>query len=162
MPETRREVYLMIHERVTREVVTVLELLSPGNKRAKSNGRRKYLKKRDEVLQSAAHLVELDLLRGGLRLPMRQDLPPAEYYAIVSRAERRPRAEVYAWTLQEPLTAIPVPLAGNDPEILLDLQSLFTARYDRSAYGDSLDYSAEIHPPLSAADAEWVRQIVQR
>ena len=65
---------LKIHETETRDVITVLEVLSPSNKRPGGDGRRDYLLKRDQVLRSGTHLVELDLLRGGERLPMRSPL----------------------------------------------------------------------------------------
>jgi hypothetical protein len=57
MPEERRETFLVVRDRETLEVVTVLETLSPANKRAGGDGRREYLIKRDTVLQTATHLV---------------------------------------------------------------------------------------------------------
>jgi hypothetical protein len=111
MPEERRETYLVIREQQSREVITVIETLSPANKRPGGDGRREYLRKREEVLRSDTHLVELDLLRGGQRLPMLRPLPAGDYYAIVSRGYRRPRADIYAWTLRHPLPVIPAPLA---------------------------------------------------
>jgi hypothetical protein len=160
MPERRREAFLTIRERETLEVVTDIEVLSPDNKRAGSDGRREYLRKREAVLESEAHLVELDLLRGGERLPTLEPLPPAAYYVFVSRATRRPKVEVYPWTLRQPLPTIPVPLAGDDPDVALDLQSSFTTVYDRAGYDYSLNYRQPIEPPLSDVDAAWVRQIL--
>ncbi len=61
------EKYLVIRRLDSSEVVTVIELLSPFNKRMGTRGRPTYLAKRQEVLQSATNLVELDLLRGGDR-----------------------------------------------------------------------------------------------
>jgi uncharacterized protein DUF4058 len=78
VPETRREAYLTVRERDSLEVVTVIEVLSPTNKPPHSDGRREYLNKREEILRSTAHLVELDLLRGGERLPTIEKLPPAD------------------------------------------------------------------------------------
>lgn len=43
MPQTRHETFLKIHEVESMRIVTVIELLSPGNKRA-GDGRREYLK----------------------------------------------------------------------------------------------------------------------
>lgn len=62
IPEEKRETYVVIRERATSEVVTVLEMLSPGNKRANSDGRSAYLSKREELLQSQAQL-DLDAIR---------------------------------------------------------------------------------------------------
>jgi hypothetical protein len=160
MPEERREAYLVIRFRETMEVVTVLETLSPANKRPGGDGRREYLQKREVILQSPSHLVELDLLRGGLRLPTTTPLRPGDYYAIVSRCQRRPRAAVYAWTIRDPLPSIPVPLKKGDPDVPLDLQAVFTTVYDRARYDLSLNYGAPLEPPLGQDAAEWVRRLV--
>jgi hypothetical protein len=154
-------VYLLIRLRETMEVVTVLETLSPANKRADGDGRREYLDKREEVLQSRAHLVELDLLRGGVRLPTTTPLPEGDYYAIVSRRQRRPKAAVYAWTVRDRLPTIPVPLKAGDPDVPLDLQAAFNTVYDRARYDLSLDYEDRLEPPLSAANAEWSRRLIE-
>ena len=161
MPAERREAYLLIRLRETMEVVTVLETLSPSNKRAGGDGRREYLEKREAVLQSRAHLVELDLLRGGLRLPTTTPLPKGDYYTIVSRRQRRPRAAVYAWPLRDPLPTIPVPLKQPDPDVPLDLQAAFRTVYDRARYGLSLNYGADLQPPLSDDDTEWARRLTE-
>ena len=144
------------------EVVTVIEVLSPGNKRPGSDGRREYLNKRETVLRSPAHLLELDLLRGGERLPTIEALPRADYYAFVCRARRRPLAEVYPWTLYQPLPSIPVPLAQGDPEIALDLQAVFTTVYDRAGYDYALDYAQPVAPPLSEDEQAWCAAILQQ
>lgn len=159
MAEEIRETYLVIRERETREVITVIETLSPGNKRPGANGRQEYLAKREEILRSRSHLVELDLLRGGTRLPMASPLPPADYYAIVSRSGRRPRAEIYPWTLRDPLPTIAIPLLPDDPAVPLDLQEVFTTVYDRAMYDLSIDYAAPLDPPLKTEDEEWMKRI---
>jgi hypothetical protein len=123
------------------------------------DGRGGYLIKRDTVLQTATHLVELDLLRGGVRLPMVDTLPAGDYYAIVSRAYRRPRAEVYTWRLFDPLPTIPVPLRRDDPDAPLDLQAVFTMVYDRARYHLSLDYQAPLLPEPDAALAAQIAEL---
>jgi hypothetical protein len=160
MPERIRETFLTIRERETMEVVTTIEVLSPANKRPNSDGRREYLSKREAVLLSYTHLVELDLLRGGERLPTIEPLPPADYYAFVCRSQRRLKAEVSAWSLRQPLPPLPIPLSGDDPDVVLDLQAIFNTVYDRAGYDYSLDYRHPIEPPLSDADASWVQQVM--
>ena len=54
--------FLEVRDRQDRELVNVIELLSPSNKRA-GDDREQYLAKRREILRSPAHLVEIDLLR---------------------------------------------------------------------------------------------------
>ena len=160
MPEERRETYLVIREIESMEIVTVIETLSPSNKRPGGDGRKQYLEKREEVLQSTSHLVELDLLRGGVRLPTIGPLPRGDYYAIVSRRGRRPRAKLYAWSLRDSLPPIPIPLKGNDPEVSLDLAAAFATVYDRARYDLTLDYRQPLDPPLSDADAVWAGELI--
>ena len=124
------------------------------------DGRREYLEKRQAVLRSGTQLVELDLLRGGERLPTVEPLPAGDYYAFVSRVPHRPRVAAYAWTLRDPLPTIPVPLAGADPEVELDLQAVFNTVYDRTGYDYSLDYQRAAEPPLAESDVAWVQQVL--
>jgi len=162
IPERVEEPFITIRDRESREIVTVIEVLSPANKRAGSDGRREYLQKREAILLSGTHLVELDLLRGGERMPTQKPLPPADYYALIAPAERRPYALGFAWTLKEPLPTIPIPLKGDDPEVKLDLQGVFTAVYERAGYDYMLDYGREVEPPLSEEDKAWVRQVLEK
>jgi hypothetical protein len=160
IPEPRREVFLSLRRRDTMELVTTIEALSPTNKRRASDGQAEYLAKREAVLLSGAHLVELDLLRGGERLPTVEPVPTGDYYAFVSRRHQRPMAEVYAWSLRQPLPPIPVPLAGGDPDVYLDLQAVFNAVYDRAGYDYSLDHGRPVVPLLSEADATWAQEVL--
>ncbi len=161
MPEEQRETYLVVRHRETQEVVTILETLSPANKRAGADGRREYLKKREEVLSSQAHLVEFDLLLGGERLPMATTLPPGDYYAVVSRSYRRPKADVYSWGLPQVLPAIPVPLKKGDDDVLLDLQQVVNTVYDRANYDLSLDYQQPLPVTLDEAHQVWIADTVR-
>jgi len=159
--EEVRHFFLEIREVATQKVVTVIEMLSPFNKRA-GKGRDEYLSRRNEILLSDVHLVELDLLREGERVPMGKPLPPADYYAIVSRSYRRPMAEVYAWTIRQPLPTIPIPLKRGEPDVMLDLQAVFTTVYDRAGYDYRLPYDREPEVPLKPEDAEWAKQIIAK
>ena len=156
-----RESRVQILHRPGRTLVTVLELLSPGNK--SSSGQGDYLAKRIEVLchRPRIHLVELDLLAGGQRLPMRRPLPPGDYYALVSRGERRPKSEVYAWSVRRTLPAIPVPLKGPDVDLLVDLQAVFHITYERGRYDRSVDYDAPLALPLDAKDRRWAARLAK-
>ena len=68
VPQEVQQAYLEVRDVATQAVVTVIEVLSPANKR--SDGRRKYETKRQAVLGSLTHLVEIDLLRDGEPLPI--------------------------------------------------------------------------------------------
>ncbi|HEY3997590.1 MAG TPA: DUF4058 family protein [Candidatus Xenobia bacterium] len=159
IPEKVTERWLTIRRRDTRDVVAVIEVLSPGNKRSGSDGRQEYLAKRAGVLASQTHLVELDLLRGGLRLPTVTLLPEADYYAFISRGTTRPSAHVYPWRLRDALPVIPIPLLEGDADVAVDLQGIFLDTYERSGFQWSIDYTKPIAPPLSTADEAWVREL---
>ena len=87
--EQERESFLKICDRMNRQVITVIELLSPTNKRRGEN-RLRYLAKRADFLNSPAHLVEIDLLRGGPPMPA-EDRPECVYSVLVSRTANAPR-----------------------------------------------------------------------
>ena len=151
--EEVREAFIEIVHLPERRVVTVIEVLSPSNKSA--SGRSDYLAKRNAYIRGDVHIVELDLLLGGQRLPMRRDLPAGDYFAFVSRAERRPDCEVFAWSIRRSLPTIPVPLLAPDPDILVELGPIFASVYDRTRYNRSIDYKAALTLPLSPNDLEW-------
>ena len=75
--EVESEIYLHILHLPDQKVVTVVELLSPSNKIGA--GRRDYLAKRHGLTVPEVHLVELDFLIGGHRLPMERPLPRGDY-----------------------------------------------------------------------------------
>lgn len=155
--DVERHSYLEIRDRGGQELVTVLELLSPSNKRPGSD-REQYLAERREILQSPAHLVEIDLLRGGPRLPL-EGLPDCDYYVMVARAEERPRAGVWPLRLRQGLPVIPVPLKTPDPDARLDLQAIVGRVYDAAGYADYI-YRGDPQPPLHPDDAAWAREIL--
>ena len=65
--EPMREPYIEIYSlhAPERTLVTVIEILSPANKTPNSEGRRQYLRKQRDLLNSAVHLLEIDLLHEG-------------------------------------------------------------------------------------------------
>lgn len=139
-------------------VVTVIEVLSPANKRPGA-GREEYLRKQHEVLGSAAHLLELDLLRGGaptVAVPASRATRTA-YRVVVARADRRSQREVYERALQDPLPRVAVPLAAPDPDVVLDLPAALALAYEAGAYARRIDYATPPVPPLAPDDAAWAR-----
>lgn len=71
---------------------------------------------------------------------------------------RTPRGRITAWALRSPLPAVPVPLLPPDPDVPLDLQSVFRAAYEPSLYHRRLPYDQPLLPALPPADEAWVRQ----
>jgi hypothetical protein len=151
-----RHRWIEIRRLPERALVAVIELLSPTNKIG--SGRIEYVDKRREWIQQPVHVVEIDLLLAGLRLPMGRPLPQADYYAFVSRANRRPDCDVYAWSIRRALPVIPIPLSAPDPDVPLDLAAVFAEIYDDAPYFDLVDYSAPLNLPLSPEDNAWAEQ----
>jgi len=139
-----------------RSVVAVIELLSPTNKAG--SGLNDYLARRRRLIREPVHLIELDFLIGGRRLPMSRRLPAGHFYALVSRASRRPNSEVYAWKVRQNLPTIPIPLDPPDPDVSLDLASLYATAYERGPSG----LIRRDHPlklGLSAEDRAWAEAL---
>ncbi|HXG11270.1 MAG TPA: DUF4058 family protein [Gemmataceae bacterium] len=149
--------YLEVYDRESRQVVTVVELLSPTNKYAGPD-RELYLAKCRQILWRNVHLVEIDLLRGGPRMPW-QGMPECDYCVVVSRAGQWPRAGLWPIRLRERLPEIPIPLRAPDPDARLDLQHLLHRVYDAAGYAYYI-YTGQPEPPLSAEDAAWARSFV--
>jgi Protein of unknown function (DUF4058) len=155
MPETIREGYLEVREVGTEAVITVIEVRSPTNKRS-GEGRSQYEAKRCKVLGSATHLVEIDLLRQWEPMPL-LNAPIHSYYRIlVSRGNRRPTADLYAFNLPDPIPAFQLPLQMGDVEPMVDLQMLLHRLYDQGGYDLRLDYRQAPTVALSEADTTWV------
>ncbi len=161
LPQLERieQPYVYIRDSDSTEIVTIIELLSPSNK-AIGSGRDSYITKREQLLNSGTHLVEFDLLRGGERLPIVEQLPEADYFACVSRTEERPRAQLFHWTLRDQLPIVPIPLINRDESTPLDLQSVFNATYDNAGYDYILNYQQPVHPQLSPNAQQWIGQIL--
>ncbi|QZZ19129.1 DUF4058 family protein [Leptothermofonsia sichuanensis E412] len=164
MPTTAREWYLEVRRVRTREVITVIEILSPANKR-EGEGQREYLEKRQKILGSATHLVEIDLLRSGARMPLESAYPVSDYQILVSYSNQRPKAALYPFDLHTPIPQFPLPLRSNeDPEVnepMVDLQTLLHQVYDLNRLDMEVDYRLEPVPPLSQQNSIWAHKLLQ-
>lgn len=148
-------------DREGRQVVAVIEVLSPTNKVPGARGRNSYEQKRSEIMCSSSHFIEVDLLRDGEGFPPYEALPPHDYRVHLSPAQRRPRGLIWAIRLEQRLPVIPVPLRDNDPDACLDLQEIMDATYDRAAYDLELDYRADPRPPLKSDQAQWAHRLLR-
>ncbi len=158
--EEVRERWIKIIHRPSRKLIAVLELLSPTNKT--NPGRGQYLAKRSQLFVESLHIVEVDLLLGGQRLPMARSLPQGDFYVITARSDQRPRAEVYTWTLRDKLPVIPIPLLKPDQDIFVDMAAVYAIAFERGGYANSIDYAVELAVPLEADKSRWASETAKR
>lgn len=153
---TERYSWLEIRDRNLRRIVTAIELMSPTNK--KSPDREEYLVKRTQYMDAAIHLVEIDLLRAGLRSwpPV---IPFCDYCVLVCRAKQLDSAEFWPIQLHERLPLIPIPLSAPDQDVALDLQALLNRVYDAADYENWI-YADPPDPPLSTEDQRWASTLI--
>jgi Protein of unknown function (DUF4058) len=144
MPEEIKENYLEIRQVGSDRVITVIEVLSPKNKRV-GEGLDQYNAKRRKVLESQSHLVEIDLLRSGNPLPISGGIS-SDYRILLSRAYSRPEAELYAFDLQEPVPLFPLPLQIGDQEPIVNLHQELQEIYESASLDLVMDYAK---PPVS-------------
>lgn len=156
-PVRRARRWLTVTDTRGRAVVTVIEVLSPSDKRD-GKARDMYLDKRDRLFRTSTHLIEIDLLRGGQRVPTR-GLPPCDYFCAVSRHPGRPAAVFYPFDLPQPLPALPIPLLPGDAEPVIPLRPVLDRVYDEGHYADHL-YTETPDPPLTPEQAAWAAPLV--
>ena len=145
-------------------VVTVIELVSPWNKREPGLGG--YRQKRVELLEAGTHVVEIDLVRrGDWRALLRPHACPADAvaaYRVVTRLGGQPGgAYLYPLPLDKPLRPVPVPLRPGDPPLVLELQRLVDDAYADSRYGETIDYTRDVEPRLTEGEAAVADQLLR-
>ena len=113
------------------------------------------------LIARAVHLLELDFLIAGRRLPMGRPMRGI-YNALVSRAGRRPISDVFSWSIRDPLPIIPVSLVAPNADITLDLASVFSTAYQRGRYERSIDYAVPLELPLSPDDRTWAEELARK
>ena len=144
-----------IRDVAQRRLVDVIEIISPANKYGE--GAREYLDRRRELLRADVHLLEIDLVRQGARIPLADTAPPAAYYVCLSRAQRCPFTQLWAMALPDTLPTVPLPLLPPDPDVPLDLQAAVDACFALVGYERLIDYTQPPPPPvLPPEEAAWV------
>jgi hypothetical protein len=156
------ECFLKVIDREDRAVIAVIEVLSPTNKVAGSRGLASFVQKRREIMNSQAHWVEIDLLRGGVSPGFRRSHEPHEYMVHISPVSLRPRGLLWPIRLSQALPMIRIPLRSEDEDAPLDLQGVLNTVYDRAGYDLEIDYRAEPHPPLGPAWSSWADGLLKR
>lgn len=156
----RRQKYISIVDAAERREVTVIECLSPANKTRGDDGNA-YRAKREEYLANRINLVEIDLLRGGVRPPLGEPQPPiTDYYLLVCRSETSSKFGVWPFSLRDPIPPLLVPLDPDVHDITIDLRACIDHVYDAGRYGRQLEYDRPPRPPLHHVDAAWARELL--
>ncbi len=146
------------------ELITVIEVLSPGNKT--DAGARSYRQRQQHFIAAGVNLVEIDLVRGGTHVVsiarQRLSFPPGTCHLVcVSRAigEEYSRWEVYLCPLRNPLPVVRVPLRPNDPDAPLALQPLIDRCYRTGRYWLSRPTLGALQPVAEGdAEAVWIEE----
>jgi hypothetical protein len=168
---TFKQSFLEIRQRRGKEfrLVTAIEVLSPSNKKVGHPSRELYIDKQRKVLSSDAHLVEIDLLRGGTytaavpRELVEERAGPFDYLMSIHRFDRPNDYFVYPISMIQRLPEIAIPLLSGDPDVPLDLQAVFNRTYDGGAYDRDIEYGKDrIVPRLKADQAAWAADLLER
>jgi hypothetical protein len=155
-----REPYIEIIDRTGQRVVTVIEVLSPINKRL-GEGRNRYLEKQQEVLRGNTNMVEIDLLHEGAHTvvvprPNLERHEPFHSLVCVWRADNPLYCEVYFVRLQNRLPRVRTPLLPGDHDVVLDIPAVLTRCYDAARYDLDRDYTQPPPLALSPPDLAWL------
>ncbi len=155
--QEHHESMLELRQRSDGRLVTLVEVISPGNK-ATPQGRQAYLARRQEARRQNANLVEIDLVLQGatvLDCP-REGLPTWDYAVVVSRWTQPDRYQVYSVALAKPLPRFRVPLASDDRDTVVDLQAAACRAYEQGDFLDKIDYTVDPRTKLTDEQRDWL------
>lgn len=156
----RKQKHIKVIDKIGRRVVTVIECLSPSNKSNSDDGRA-YRLKREEYISSGINLVEIDLLRAGVRPPLGDPAPPiTDYYVLVHRAAECARLGIWPFSVRDSLPALPIPLDPDVSDLIVDLKACIDYVYDIGRYDEQIDYSQPPSVSLREPDATWARELL--
>lgn len=161
-PVTER--YIEIVETSGNRLITVIEVLSPANKRGK--GLEAFREKREKLVDGNVHFVEIDLIRQGdwraLLRPHKCIKQALTTYRATVRLVTDPiGVYLYPISLRGGLPRLPIPLRPGDSTVEIDLQSLVETAYRNGRYATTLDYRQPCDPPLEGDDAAWADELLK-
>jgi Protein of unknown function (DUF4058) len=156
----KRRKYLKIVDIHSKQIVTIIELLSQSNKKI-GDDRIHYLQKRDEYLANGLNFVEIDLLQAGRRPPLgKNQLGLTDFYVLVSRSWRFPEAGIWTFGLRDQLPEIPVPVTEEVGDTPLHLRLCMDRSYDEGRYSTSLPYDEPLKPRPHSRDRDWIGTVM--
>lgn len=150
-------------------LITAIEILSPYNKQIGNPSRGQYVERQRQVLREDAHLVEIDLLRGGIdtaavpRDVVAAKAGPFDYSVSIHRFDQPKDFRVIPISMMQRLPEIPIPLLPGDPDVPVDLQAAFDQAYDIGPFGREIEYEKDrIVPRLDATQAAWAAKLIKK
>jgi hypothetical protein len=161
--DSHEEEMIEIRQRSDGRLITLVEVVSPANKTT-PEGRKSYLTKREESRAVRASLVEVDLvLQGQPMLEYSRDgLPEWDYAVTVTRSTQPEKHEIYTATLQKRLPRFRLPLASDDRDTVVDLQTTFTRAFDQANLGSTMDYGRNPAVKMSDDKRQWLRDYLRQ
>lgn len=163
--EDHAENFVEIRSCSNGRLVTLVEIVSLANRTTEA-GRNAYLMQRSRAIRARAGIVEIDLITQGKPILdfERGSLPPYDYTVAVTRPHTPDRYEIYTSTLDRRLPKFKLPLANDDRDTIIDLQSAMGIAYDQGGFARRIDYEAP--PPtdiqLIESSQEWLTDWVSR
>ncbi len=164
--EVRQRFVEIVELAVPERVITAIEILSPTNK-TPGDGYAEYRRKQKEYIQSATHLVEIDLLRAGTHTvaASKSEIEALfghwDYLVCLHRAQSGLHGDTWPRTIRQVLPQVLVPLTEAHPDVRLDLQSIVSRIYEAGALERSIDYTLPPIPALRPDDATWADALLQ-
>lgn len=163
--ESHAEDRIEIRSRADGRLVTLVEVVSPGNKTTPA-GRAAYLAQRAEAARDRAGCVEIDLLtQGKPALDFNRDgLPEHDYTVTVTRGATPDRYEIYTATVTKRLPKFKLPLAADDRDTVVDLQVACARAFDVGNFSAQIDYSAPLPADVVLSDTSraWVATVAKQ
>ena len=160
MPREVRVTWLRIETVPERELVTIVEVLSPTNK-APGRERQRYIRKRDVIIAGGVNLVEIDLLRRWAPMPLETAPPASDYRILVCRGWERPDALLYPFSVQQPIPRFTLPLLPEDKPPDVDLGPIVNTLHQTARYGQITRYqNPPPEPEFEPETQQWVEERV--
>lgn len=83
----------------------------------------------------------------------------SDYRILVSRGDRRPAADLYAFNLRDAIPLFPLPLRSHDQEPVVNLQELLGKVSREAALDLAIDYTRQPVPPVCEEDFDWIQAL---
>lgn len=162
-PITER--FIEILDSTGERLITVVEFVSPTNKRGK--GMKAFLGKREDLLSGGVNVVEVDLNRSGdWQALLDPHVCPRRALSAYRAAIRLPGDPMAVYlepiSLRHPLPVLKIPLRVRETPVELPLQPLLEQAYQNGRYARTIDYSKQPDPPLDGEDAAWADDLLRQ